>query len=63
MSIYIQFEDETKTKVVSWYTRQPKVDSEPFLGEVEANDPRYMEYYYNFSESMREAMPAPTSEE
>lgn len=60
MPIYVQFKDESEKEIVSWYGGKPKPDSEPFLGEVEADDPRYKKYYEDSSYFVREAIPIPT---
>lgn len=57
--IYVQFSDEKETSVVSWYSAKPKPESEPFLGEVKADDPRYKKYYDESSDFVREVMPKP----
>jgi hypothetical protein len=59
MTIYVQFKDDSKTEIVSWFGRKPKPDSEPHVGEVEASDQRYKAYFEKFPEEARMGMPAP----
>lgn len=60
--LFVQFEDDTEAEVVSWFACKPETDSEPFLGEVAPNDPRYKKYYEDRPKWMRDGMPAPVLE-
>lgn len=61
MPIYVQFEDSKKKVITAWFRNKPREDSpEENLGEVEADDPRLLEYVKPFSEDLRAAMLTPT---
>lgn len=61
MPIYVQFKDESETEIVSWFGGKPKPDSEPHLGEVEASDQRYKDFYDKRPDCIRDSMPTPVA--
>lgn len=50
---YVQFSDSTQTKIISWFGSPQDPDVWPNQGQVEEDDPRYIEYLN----------PSPTAEE
>lgn len=57
-TLMVQF-DETQNKIVSWFSAYPPIPEQfPGLGEVEASDPRYQDYY-NIISHLSPGMPPP----
>lgn len=44
MIIYVQFSDANKTKIVTVFGSQPDPDAYDFLGEVQDDDPMYLDF-------------------
>ena len=42
---HVQFSDETKTKIISWFNCQQDASEWDNLGEVEDDDPRLVEFF------------------
>jgi hypothetical protein len=60
--IYVQFDDETKKVIVSWFATDPRERSEePNLGSVKSNNLAYRAYYECCFEDIRKNMPQPTA--
>lgn len=49
--IYVNFTDETNTEIAASFASPQSPEVYKFLGEVEENDPRYIEYLSNFNVS------------
>lgn len=47
--IHVQFADETESEIVSFFACSQDPEVYDHLGQVEANDPRWHEYYAKLS--------------
>lgn len=57
--LYVQFFDETETVIVSWFCYQQSPEYYSFLGEVYADDIRYITYFESLPEWLRPLLPHP----
>lgn len=61
--INVQFSDLTPTAVIiSYYGTRQNPDYYPNMGEVEATDPRWREFYNNAPPDIRPLLPTPEEE-
>ncbi|EPE4184510.1 hypothetical protein [Yersinia enterocolitica] len=47
--IYVNFRDETNTEIAASFASPQSPDAYLFLGEIEENDPRHIEYLSKFT--------------
>lgn len=60
--INVQFADDNKTKIISYFASPQSSEWYDFLGEVDASDPRWAEFYSAIPESSRHGLPQPTDQ-
>ncbi|MFA3777891.1 hypothetical protein [Yersinia sp. 1652 StPb PI] len=58
-NLYVQFSNETETVIISWFCCQQSPEYYSFLGEVYANDPRYIAFYDSLPSFIRDGLPEP----
>jgi hypothetical protein len=57
MNVYVQFKDEKKEEVVSWFSREPKEpDDGSVFGEAEVESDIFKKYCAAFPEDIKQAM-------
>lgn len=55
----MQFSDETEEVIVSWFCCPQSPEYYAFLGEVYADDPRYIVYFEGLPEVVKPFLPQP----
>ncbi|EKN3597265.1 hypothetical protein [Yersinia enterocolitica] len=46
--VYVNFRDDTESDIIASFAGPQSAEVYPFLGEVEEDDPRYIEYLSKF---------------
>ncbi|WP_145562547.1 hypothetical protein [Yersinia aldovae] len=59
MNINVQFSDETESVITALFGGPQSSDDFDFLGEVDANDARYIVFYDALPELFRRSLPEP----
>lgn len=57
--LYVQFSDGTETVIISWFCCQQSSEYYHLLGEVYANDLRYITYFESLPEWLKPLLPQP----
>ncbi|WP_145547739.1 hypothetical protein [Yersinia massiliensis] len=57
--LYVQFSDETETVIVSWFCCEQSPEYYSYLGEVYADDQRYILFFDNLPDSVKPFLPQP----
>ncbi|WP_250507678.1 hypothetical protein [Caballeronia sp. GAFFF3] len=59
-TVYLQFTDETHTKILSYFTCPQDPEQYPHQGTLETDDPLYRDYYESLPLVAQQGMPDPS---
>lgn len=57
--MHVQFSDDSKKKIVTYFSSHQSSDDYDFLYEVSADDPRWIAYYESQDDEIRRCLPKP----
>lgn len=62
MKINVQFADETEQTIISFFSVVQNPQTFPNQGQVEADDPRWAEFYHSIPVDGRTGLPEPAGQ-